>query len=592
MEPIPQRNAGPLHAARKLCRTARAVGLIADWDGVPGLGAILVAGPDAGSFLQSQLTSDVLNLDPGKGQLSARLTRTGALVAHFSLHRLPERGQPFPSYLLLVPAAEIPGLLTNLDGHLVSEDVLLENVSGEFRGLVAQGPGALSLRDDVLPAFGPGALVLDRSFTGDPGWVLLASASETDQWAAAIDAARSAGFVSLNDHEAGSTAWQWLRLEAGLPLAGPDFEPGRTLLPQTGLEQQTVSATKGCYLGQEVVARVRAYGTVPRSLRGLIIHEPLSLDPQHLPRPGEALLTADGQKIGAWATTGFSVVWDRCAAMAYLDRDHCTPGERLFLKAGRRELETEVVVLPLFAAASRTEKAASLHERGVRRFSAGADREAVALLEEAIGLDPRLVEAYEALGVILGRTGAYHEAIDVFKRLEDVAPDEPMVHTNLSVFYLKIGDKDEAERQKALATMKKFGARPSGQDEVKAREAELAALHQDARRRQAMFSEVLAVDPQDGLALMGMGKALLDLNDPNGADGFLARALAAQPDNSSLYVSRGKVLELLDRTGEAAEVYRLGVAMASRKGDLMPLKELEHRLFLLSENSGRMRNGP
>ena len=90
-------------SARDLCRIGRGEGLLAAWDGVPGLGAILVAGPEAASFLQTQLTSDVHRLSPGQGQWSARLTRTGALVAHFGLHRLPDRGQPFASFLILLP---------------------------------------------------------------------------------------------------------------------------------------------------------------------------------------------------------------------------------------------------------------------------------------------------------------------------------------------------------------------------------------------------------------------------------------------------------------------------------------------------------
>ena len=70
--------------------SASATGLCWAWDGAPGLGALLVAGRDAGFFLQAQLTSDVAALGPGTGQLSARLDRKGALVAWFSLHRLPE----------------------------------------------------------------------------------------------------------------------------------------------------------------------------------------------------------------------------------------------------------------------------------------------------------------------------------------------------------------------------------------------------------------------------------------------------------------------------------------------------------------------
>ena len=96
-----------------------------------------------------------------------------------------------------------------------------------------------------------------------------------------------------------------------------------------------------------------------------------------------------------------------------------------------------------------------------------------------------------------------------------------------------------------------------------------------------MFTEVLEIDREDPLALMGMGNAWADLQQYERADDFLGRARGAQKDNSALFAAHGKVLEALGRPSEAAEVYRQGVAVASRRGDLMPLKDMEHRLLLL-----------
>jgi uncharacterized protein HemY len=158
-----------------------------------------------------------------------------------------------------------------------------------------------------------------------------------------------------------------------------------------------------------------------------------------------------------------------------------------------------------------------------------------------------------------------------------------MVHTNLSLFYMKIGDKDEAEKQKAQATLKRFA---SAADPAEARAMQNAAEtagREDAGRRIGMFTEVLAIDPEDPLALMGMGKALSDLADHGQADSYLERALAAQPDNSALYAARGKTLEALGKPNLARDIYRRGIAVASRKGDLMPLKDMAHRLLMLAD---------
>ena len=566
-------------AALALCRRARGTGAAWDWNGAPALGALLVGGADAGAFLQAQLTSDVAALGSGTGQLSARLDRKGALVAWFSLHRLPEQGQPFPAYLVLLPRAEIPRLADDLGRYVIAEDVLLEDVSAEFDGVVVQGPEAAD-RLAGLDEFGvrveAAGWTIARSFTGDPGWLRLVPRGER------LDVPFPSGGADPDHPEARDLAWHWLRVEAGWPLVGVDLPAGARVLPQTGLEDRVVSTTKGCYLGQEVVARIRTYGSVPQALRGLVFPDLPGDAMPPFPAPGAKLAAPDGAKLGTWASGALSVAWERPVALAYLGREQRTPGTRLQVALADGAAATaEVVLLPFHDATDQGARARRLHERAVHLFSRGDDDRAVALLEEAIALDPGYAEAYEALGVMLGRRERFAEAIDVFRRLEEIAPEEPMVHTNLSLFYMKIGDKDEAERQKAQATMKRF-AGLDGEREAAAHAAEEAgARRADAERKLAMFAEVLEIDPDDPLALMGMGNALVALDRLEEAEPHLARACAVQKDNSAAYAAHGKVLERLGRADAARRVFAAGVAVASRKGDLMPLREMEHRLLVL-----------
>ncbi|HPF69274.1 MAG TPA: tetratricopeptide repeat protein [Candidatus Krumholzibacteria bacterium] len=558
-------------AALALCRQARATQLAWDWNGAPALGALLVAGADAGAFLQAQLTSDVLALAPGRGHLSARLDRKGALVAWFSLHRLPDQGQPLPTYLLIMPRDGVAALAADLARFVIAEDVLLEDVTGEFDGVVVQGPAAAAAmadldEGDVRPA--DGGFLVARSFTGDPGYLQLAP--------------RGSAATATADGPAADTAWHWLRVEAGWPLTGRDLAPGERTLPQTGLEARTVSTTKGCFLGQEVVARLRTYGSVPQALRGLVFDGLPGDGLPDFPAPGSRLIDTDGTSFGTWASGALSVAWERPVALAFLGRDHRTPGTRLTVTlADGAAAEAEVVLLPFHDATDAARRARRLHERAIHLFSRGEDDRAASLLEQALGLDPGYAEAYEALGVILGRSGRYHEAIDVFRRLEQVAPDEPMVHTNLSLFYMKIGDREEAERQKAQATLKRFAGLDGERTARERAEADAAARRTDAERKLAMFGEVLAFDPDDPLALMGLGNALVTLERLAEAEPHLARACAVQKDNSAAFAAHGKVLERLGRTNDARAAYRAGVVVASRKGDLMPLREMEHRLLVL-----------
>jgi folate-binding protein YgfZ len=569
-------------AARELCRLARGKAVVAPWDGAPRLGAVLATGPEVASFLQAQLTSDVLALEPGDLQLSARLDRKGNLVCWFHLLRMPERGQPFPSYLMTMPRSLTDALVEDLQAYVFSENLLLENATAEFQGLLVQGPATEHLLSGAAGLELPlGVLRWPLSLTGDPGALLLVPGDNgTPLFEGALAELQAQGCGVLGDDEASAQAWHWLQVEAGWPSLEHDLKPGARVLPQTGLEQQAVSYTKGCYLGQEVVARIRTYGAVPQALRGLIFNGYGLSDLDAAPAPGEPLLDAQGKKIGTWARAAWSDTLDEPVALVFLDRVNRTPGHTLEVQVGADEtLPAQVALLPLYSAANTTEKAAALHHRAVEAFSQGRDEEAISLLEECLRLDPSHSEAYEALGVILGRGERYHEAIDIFRRLEEVAPEEPMVHTNLSLYYMKVGDKEEAERQKALGTMKRFGnTDPAAVDAMEA--AERQGRREEAARKQIIFAEVLEIDPDDPLALMGMGNALIDLDQPEVADDYLARALVAQKDNSALYLSRGKLLQQLGRQDEAAEVLQRGIEVASRRGDLMPLREMEHRLAL------------
>jgi folate-binding protein YgfZ len=560
------------------------------------------------------LTNDVLALGSGQGQLSAKLTPRGHLVGYFSLHRLPNLGQPFPTFFLLTHREVLGSLLADLSATVLNEDLVIEDVTAQFEAVVLQGPKIDEVLDNVLghhgnrevpensiwvpaldkagdnPAGIPADLmVMARSFTGDPGRLLLwnADPAGTGFTETLLTASREQGLVVLDGSSSAKAAWDWLTLEAGWPRLGLDLEPGKTLLPETGLEHQVVGFAKGCYPGQEVVARIRTYGSVPKALRGLAFPEGSESMVPQLPGPGSSL-EKDGKKIGTWGSSAWSVTRDGLIAHAFLDRQHRVPGTRLTVATGAGPREAEVVLLPFFRGVGQGDKARLLHDQALRAFGEGQDDRAAELLEQAVRHDPGYTDAYEALGVILGRGGKYLQAIDIFRRLEEVAPAEPMVNTNLSLYYQKIGDKEEAERQKAQATLKRFtGTTDPAEAEALAREAE-AAGRREARRQIDLLGEVLELDPRDGLALFGLGKAHALLGEYGRADTYLARALEATPDNSALYAARGKVLEALGRFAEAGDTYRQGVNVASRRGHLMPLQDMEHRLLLLEAGRDRI----
>jgi tetratricopeptide (TPR) repeat protein len=98
-----------------------------------------------------------------------------------------------------------------------------------------------------------------------------------------------------------------------------------------------------------------------------------------------------------------------------------------------------------------------------------------------------------------------------------------------------------------------------------------------------MFGRVLEVDAADPIALFGLGNALAALERWAEAEDAYARAIAAQRTNAALYLARGRVLERLSRGAEAVAVYRAGMEVASRRGDLAPLREMQTRVLLVGE---------
>jgi folate-binding protein YgfZ len=589
---------------------ARETGFLARLDGSgPGmaqLGSLQVTGKDAPRFLHSQLTNDVEGLAEGEGNLSARTTRTGHLRSWMSVHRLPCAVDQPPTFLLLLEQALMVDLREDLDAFLFSDDVQLEAVTDNYHWLALQGPCAMDVANEAALSVTDGfplaktnavaalsgqsvpanSLVFQRSLAGDTGIILALKCNDDTHALPRLEAVAHKAGLCLPDPAEFADLLEVLRIEAGLVQVGTDT-PGRDrLLPETGLEAQVVSYSKGCYLGQEVIARVRTYGSLPFTLRGLVFEsdtlEHAQTVLQALPDTGEALLLTGGESIGQLVSTTLSPTMQQPVAMAYIDRSHRTPGTELEFSTDGGTLKAKVVLLPFYRTPDTDERAAYLYDEAIRIFADGREDDALDRLEEALRLDPTHKDAYEAVGVILARSGRFHEAIDIFTRLEDLAPMEPMVNTNLSLYYMKIGDKATAEEHSAKALQKGM----FGNSSRALSAAEMAAEHEAGQRRDAeakkeMFRQVMEIDPEDSIALFGLGSAHLILGEWNDAARILEQANRVDPKNSAVYLARGKALEKLDHTADAVEVYKQGMDVASKKGDLMPLKEMEQRRLLL-----------
>lgn len=565
---------------------------------------IRFTGKDAAAWLQSQTTNDVLRLESGQGHAGALLDRQGRLQAHFTLHCWEDE------FWMLVEKTQAPRLLEQLDAHLFIEEVTIEPAGDDLEQVALQGRRCLGFLAtlleypaEVLPLedhgcrpvelLGYEVLAFRESLAGEDGFVFVV---ERGRGQALVDALIDRG-AEFGVAHIGPEAREILRIEAGIPRFGVDMDSSQPI-PETTLERDHVNYDKGCYLGQEVVARLRAYGAVKQALMGLIFESDLADGKIGFSLPtfsfskekvGE-LLVVNGKKIGRITSATWSPTLNAPIALAYLDRDHRAPGTRLDLTPRNADIlpvtAGRVVILPFHQPPSRADRARALYDRALEHFQkdfADEDDAAIPLLKEAVLLDPTFEDAYEVLGVILHRHHRLDEAIHYMTVLARLNPNSVMAHTNLSVFYVAKGMIPEAEEEKAKAAVLQI---QKASDDRRARdmaEAERRRLEAEARERIALFREVLDIDPDDPLATFGLGRAYVQLNQHADALPHLRHATELQPDYSAAWLELGKCLEVLGQAQPALDAYRQGIRAASKKGDLMPLREMERRLKGLAE---------
>ena len=221
-------------------------------------GKLRLTGGEAVEYLQGQITNDVEGLAPGSGCYAALLTHKGKIAADMRVLR----GEDFV-WLDLEPPA-LPVMARNASMFGIGRDVKAEDVTDAYAILSLIGPAAREALD-VAPPEEEHAWV-----EGEHGMYVATDAGiDVICPAADADGVRAA----LGVEPVAEEAAECLRVESGRPRLG--FDIGSETIPQeAGLNERAVSFTKGCYVGQETVARLHYKGKPNRHLRGLRLSEP------------------------------------------------------------------------------------------------------------------------------------------------------------------------------------------------------------------------------------------------------------------------------------------------------------------------------
>jgi folate-binding protein YgfZ len=222
-------------------------------------GKLRLTGTEAADYLQGQVTNDVAALEPGTGLYAALLNHKGKMLTDMRVLR----GQDF-IWVDTEPAG-LPALARNAGMFSIGRDVRHEDVTSTYSILSLIGPDARSVLDNPPPD-------AEHAFTEGEHGMYVATDLGVDVICPVEGAA--AAREALGVEPVSEEAAECLRIESGRPRFS--FDVGNETIPQeAGLNERAVSFTKGCYVGQETVARLHYKGKPNRHLRGLRLAEPV-----------------------------------------------------------------------------------------------------------------------------------------------------------------------------------------------------------------------------------------------------------------------------------------------------------------------------
>lgn len=275
----------------------------AAWLDLSARGRFLVRGRDRARYLHNVTSTDIKKMTPGSACYAFVLTPQGRIQADAHIFC-------FPEHFLLDTEPELREKIAPLIlKYKVADQIELEDVTGTTGAIGIEGPNSSALRDTF--ANNPDFTVVDATVTGQPGFRVICAANQFPN------------LVSVAEHLATPATAEdarAVRIENGQPRFGEDIR--ETSLPQETQQMQAISFTKGCYVGQEIVERIRAQGHVNK----LLVRLELETGD---PIPPGTKLTADGKEAGEITSSIQSPQSGCVAALAIVRMPYAQSGARL-----------------------------------------------------------------------------------------------------------------------------------------------------------------------------------------------------------------------------------------------------------------------
>jgi folate-binding protein YgfZ len=300
-----------------------------------------INGTARAKFLQGILTNDVNMVSPGRGLYAAVLTSKGKMQADLTVYALSD-------WWWVDAEPEVAGTLpTLLSRYTIGTDAVVSNMAATYSLLGAYGPTAPRVLADAFPGLsmptgnlavsemdwkGHRLIIAEAGYPGTPGFKILVP---TETLEAAQHALLTAGANAVD-----AAVLEVVRIEGGVPRFGIDMSE-ENFPPEARIEERAISYTKGCYMGQETIARIKTYGHVNRLLAGLY---PDTDRP--VPTGTRIISAGDGNKdVGYVTSSVHSPALGRVIALGYVHRSLDVPGTSVSLVM-EPPLSATVTLLP------------------------------------------------------------------------------------------------------------------------------------------------------------------------------------------------------------------------------------------------------
>ncbi len=291
-------------------------------------GRLLVTGSEAVQFLNGLITNDMKTLEENTAMPAIFPNVQGRLLASVRVIRLadsPTEKAPVPAFLLDTEAATHERVLKTIEKFTLAGDFHVTDQTATTALISLQGKAAPEMIAAVLGA--PiaamnGGSVLQSNWNDEAVTVVRAAPTGEDSFDLIVGAAQAASLwsslVAAGARPVGYDVLEILRIEAGVPRHGKDMDD-TTVVTETNLDA-AVSYTKGCYIGQEIIARIKYRGHVAKKLRGLVFDQFSKIDAP------SAIRSVDDKEIGQITSTVYSPHVGQRLALGYVKYDYIASG--------------------------------------------------------------------------------------------------------------------------------------------------------------------------------------------------------------------------------------------------------------------------